>query len=70
MAAGLGVALIPLLALGAAAAAGGRSQAPQGRTTSPSGLVRDPRCDRDQLPVSTMLDDLDWAARQFVASMS
>jgi len=70
VAAGLGVALIPLLALGAAAHSGVVVRRVKGEQPVRQVWSATRAAIADQVPVSTMLDDLEWAARQFVASMS
>jgi DNA-binding transcriptional LysR family regulator len=70
VAAGLGVALIPLLALGAAAHSGVVVRRLKGEQPVRQVWSATRTAIADQVPVRTMLDDLDWAARQFVASMS
>jgi DNA-binding transcriptional LysR family regulator len=70
VAAGLGVALIPLLALGAAAHSGVVVRRVKGEQPVRQVWSATRAAIADQVPVSTMLDDLDWAARRFVASMS
>jgi DNA-binding transcriptional LysR family regulator len=70
VAAGLGVALIPLLALGAAAHSGVVVRRLKGEQPVRQVWSATRAAIADQVPVSTMLDDLDWAARRFVASMS
>ena len=70
VAAGLGVALIPLLALGAAAHSGVVVRRVKGEQPVRQVWSATRAAIADQVPVRTMLDDLESAARQFVASMS
>ena len=70
VAAGLGVALIPLLALGAAAHSGVVVRRVKGEQPVRQVWAATREAIADQVPVRTMLDDLEWAARQFTASMS
>jgi DNA-binding transcriptional LysR family regulator len=70
VAAGLGVALIPLLALGAAVHSGVVVRRLKGDQPVRQVWSATRAAIADQVPVRTMLDDLDWAARQFVASMA
>ncbi len=70
VAAGLGVALIPLLALGAAAHSGVVVRRVKGEQPVRQVWAATRDAIADQVPVRTMLDVLEWAARQFTASMS
>jgi DNA-binding transcriptional LysR family regulator len=70
VAAGLGVALVPLLALGAAAHSGVVVRRVKGEQPVRHVWAATREVIADQVPVRRMLDDLEWAAQQFVASMS
>jgi DNA-binding transcriptional LysR family regulator len=70
VAAGLGVALVPLLALGATVHSGVAVRRVKGEQPVREVWAATRAAIADQVPVSTMLDDLEVAARRFVAAMS